>query len=189
MIAEEEKLHFSYKEKQSLSEIERKANEKLTQLKGQLATPLHNVVLQDFYQMKPKIEAHELYRVLDCMPKGALHHIHTTASPFVDEYIKLTYDPVVAFNEREGLFKVLLGKEQLDGYLKCVEVRNFYKNPAEYDELLRRSILLTEEQTNNKESHDIWKAFQPKFARVGDLCKYVKFFKVLLKSTLDACAK
>lgn len=139
--------------------------------------------------MKPKIEAHELYRLLNCMPKGALHHLHTTAAPCVEEYIKLTYDPAVAFNEREGMFKVLLGKEKLDGYLKCVDVRNFYKEPSEYDELLRKAILLTFEQTNNKESHDIWKQFQPKFARVGDLCKYVKFFKILLKSTLEACAK
>lgn len=39
------------------------------------------------------------------------------------------------------------------------------------------------------ESHDVWTKFQPKFARVGDLCKYVKFFKQLLKSTLTACAE
>jgi hypothetical protein len=122
------------------------------------------------------------------MPKGALHHIHTTASPSVEEYIKITYDPCVAFNEREGLFKVLLGKEQLDGYLKCTEVRQFYKTNEEYDSILREAILLTDKQTKGLESHDIWKGFQPKFARVGDLCKYVRFFKMLLRSTLEACA-
>jgi cell division protein YceG involved in septum cleavage len=86
------------------------------------------------------------------MPKGALHHIHTTASPSVEEYIKITYDPCVAFNEREGLFKVLLGKEQLDGYLKCTEVRQFYKTNEEYDSILREAILLTDKQTKG------WKA-------------------------------
>jgi len=40
------------------------------------------------------------------MPKGALHHIHTSAAPPVETYVKLTYDPIVYFNEREGLFKV-----------------------------------------------------------------------------------
>lgn len=132
--------------------------------------------------------AHELYALIDQMPKGALHHLHTTASPCVEEYIKLTYQDEVAFNEREGLFKVLLGKEQVDGYLRCKEVRGFYKTNEEYDNILREAILLTDKQTKGLESHEIWKGFQPKFARVGDLCKYVKFFKMLLRSTLEACA-
>lgn len=40
------------------------------------------------------------------MPKGGLHHLHTTAAPSVDFYIKLTYNEAVYFNEREKLFKV-----------------------------------------------------------------------------------
>ena len=40
------------------------------------------------------------------MPKGGLHHIHTTAAPSVDFYVKLTYNDSVYFNERENLFKV-----------------------------------------------------------------------------------
>ena len=40
------------------------------------------------------------------MPKGGLHHLHTTAAPSVDFYIKLTYNDAVYFNEREKLFKV-----------------------------------------------------------------------------------
>lgn len=113
-----------------MTDVERAADANLTKLRNQLATPLYNVVLQNFYKVKPEIEAHKLYEVLDLMPKGALHHIHTTASPNVEEYIKLTYDPVVAYNEREGLFKVLLGKEQLDGYIRCIEVRKFWGNNA-----------------------------------------------------------
>ena len=45
MIAEERKLHFSYNESQNLTDIEKLADQKLTFLKGQLATPLHNVVV------------------------------------------------------------------------------------------------------------------------------------------------
>ena len=48
----------------------------------------------------------ELYKVLDLMPKGALHHVHTTAAPNVDFYIKLTYNDCVYFNERERMFRV-----------------------------------------------------------------------------------
>ena len=115
------------------------------------------------------------------MPKGGLHHIHTSAAPYVEQWIKLTYDPVVAYNEREGMFKVLLGHEQLDGYIKCVEVRNFYKDPKEYDDILRSQILLIDTETRNIESHDIWKHFQHKFTRLADLLKYKKFFKDLMK--------
>jgi len=48
----------------------------------------------------------ELYNILDKMPKGGLHHLHTTAAPSVDFYIQLTYNDFVYFNEREKLFKV-----------------------------------------------------------------------------------
>ena len=47
-----------------------------------------------------------LYKVLDTMPKGGLHHLHTTAAPSVDFYLKLTYDESVYFNERERIFRV-----------------------------------------------------------------------------------
>ena len=137
MIEDEKKLHFSYEEHCKLTDAEKAANLLLTKLKNKLAAPLYNVVLQDFYQMKPKIEADLLHEVLNAMPKGGLHHIHTTAAPHVEEYIKLTYDPVVAYNEREGMFKVLLGHEKLDGYVKCVDMRGFSKDPLAYDEVLR----------------------------------------------------
>ena len=41
------------------------------------------------------------------MPKGGLHHLHTTAAPSADFYVKLTYNDFVYFNEREKLFKVV----------------------------------------------------------------------------------
>lgn len=40
------------------------------------------------------------------MPKGGLHHVHTTAAPHSDVYIELTYDDATYYNERSGLFKV-----------------------------------------------------------------------------------
>ena len=159
MIEEEKKQHFSYDVLITLTEEEKSADEKLKKLRDIWASPLYNVVLQDFHDMKAIIEASQFYDVLDKMPKGGLHHIHTTAAPHVEEYIKLTYDPVVAYNEREGMFKVLLGHEELDGYVKCVEIRNFYKDPNEYDEILRSQILLTPKESRGLESHEIWKGF------------------------------
>jgi adenosine deaminase CECR1 len=119
MMEEERKLHFSYECQIVQTEDEKLANEKLMKLKTNFVTPLYNITLHDFYEVKPKLEKSQLYSVLDAMPKGGLHHVHTTAAPHVDIYIELTYDPVTYYNEREGLFKVFPDHKKEDGYEPC----------------------------------------------------------------------
>jgi hypothetical protein len=46
---------------------------------------------------------------------------------------------------------------------------------------------LTAEQANDLSSHNIWKHFEKKFGRVGELGKFIPFFKELLKSALERC--
>ena len=75
-------------------------------LKSKLVNPDFNVVIRDFFANRKKVEESNLYTVLDKMPKGAVHHIHTSAAPPVDVYLELTRDPIVYYNEREKLFKV-----------------------------------------------------------------------------------
>lgn len=60
----------------------------------------------------------QLFKALDAMPKGAIHHVHTTAANPIDAYLKLTYDDRVYFNDRDRLFKVF-PKHQgvINGYL------------------------------------------------------------------------
>ena len=99
-------MHFSYDLEGSLTSEERSADTKLTELKSKLVNPDYNVVIRNFYDTREQVETSKLYEVLDRMPKGAIHHIHTSAAPPVDVYLKLTYDPIVFFNEREGLFKI-----------------------------------------------------------------------------------
>jgi len=97
------------------------------------------VVIRDFYENKPKVEGSKLFDVLNKMPKGAIHHIHTSAAPPIEVYMSLTYDPIVFYNEREKLFKIFpktTMKE--DGYVSCVEMRNFHKEPNVYDEHLKK---------------------------------------------------
>ena len=53
----EAKKHFSYDQKCQATEEEKAANEKLQQLKKGLVTPLYNVTIQDFYEVKEKVEA------------------------------------------------------------------------------------------------------------------------------------
>ena len=81
----------------------------------------------------------QLYQALDKMPKGGLHHVHTTAAPHVDVFVELTYDPVTYYNEREGLFKVFVCPDlKEDGFVQCQEMRSFYADPNEYDDKLRK---------------------------------------------------
>ena len=55
-------------------------------------------------------------------------------------------------------------------------MREFSPDPAAFDQVLRDEILLTAAQADGLESHDIWKSFQHKFTKVGELGKYVPFF-------------
>ena len=125
------------------------------------------------------------------MPKGANHHVHTTAANPIEAYLKLTYDHRVYFNKRESLFKVYPQKnpEIDDGYIQCTTLRAFYDSPETYDDLVRNEILLTEEEANYGSSHEIWVPFQHKFSKVGELGKFVPFFKELLKSALMSHVK
>lgn len=52
------------------------------------------------------MENSKLYKALDLMPKGGIHHIHTTAANSVDSYLELTYDERVYYSDRFRLFKV-----------------------------------------------------------------------------------
>jgi len=89
----------------------------------------------------------QLYQILSKMPKGGLHHVHTTAAPHVDVFIELTYEPETYYNEREGLFKVFVNfANKEDGFVQCQEMRSFYSEPKEYDEILRNQILLTRDE-------------------------------------------
>lgn len=48
---------------------------------------------------------------------------------------------------------------------------------------------MTEKQTKGNGSRDIWKHFEHKFTKVGELGKYYKFFKILLTQTVQSCIK
>ena len=186
-MKEQEKLHFSYDLEASRPDAERSANLKIKTFKDQLITPMYSVVVRDFYETRSQVENSTLYQILDKMPKGALHHIHTSAAPPVDVYVKLTYDPIVYFNEREGIFKVFPQHEKEDGYVSCVEMRNYSSSAEAYDQHLKEAILLMPQQTKGRESHDIWINFQHKFTKVTELGKYYKFFRILLKETINSC--
>ncbi len=139
MIAEGEKRHFSYDVKSKATDAERAANEKLKLLKDSLVTPTYNVTIHDFYKVQDGLMKTQLYQVLSDMPKGGLHHVHTTAAPHADIFIELTYEPETYYNERQGLFKVFQNAaSKEDGFVQCKEMRSFYEDPKEYDATLKK---------------------------------------------------
>jgi hypothetical protein len=119
-----------------------------------------NRTIHNYFLNKDIMENCELFKILNAMPKGAIHHIHTTAANPIDAYLDITYDERVYYSEREGLFKVYPKHEGVaDGYLKCTDLRQFANSPEEFDEKLANEILLKPEQADDKESHEIWKYF------------------------------
>lgn len=179
MIQKEAEQHFSYGLEAGLTNDEREADKKIRAMRQIISNnDTLNRTIHNFFENKPIMEASTLYKVLNIMPKGAIHHLHTTAANPIDAYLQLTYDDRVYYNAREGLFKVYPKKEGIaGGYLATTKLREFSSSPEVFDAEMKKSILLGPEESNNMESHSIWKFFQQKFTKVGELGKFVPFFK------------
>lgn len=107
LIEAEAKQHFSYGLEAGLTDAERKADGLLKVMREKVANNGElNRTIHDFFENKEVMESSDLFKVLNRMPKGAIHHIHTTAANPIDAYLKLTYDDRVYYNNREKLFKV-----------------------------------------------------------------------------------
>jgi len=147
-----------------------------------------NRTIHNFWENKSAMENSRLFAALNTMPKGAIHHIHTTAANPIDAYLKLTYDDRVYYSMREALFKVYPKHEGVpDGYVKRVTMREFSPTVEQFDKDISNMILLTEEQVKDQDSHGIWKHFQHKFTKVGELGKFLPFFKELTRTALERC--
>lgn len=108
LVEIEKRMHFSYDLEASLTDEERIADKILAKHKiiDGLKDDNFNIVVHDYFTHFDKLRNSKLYQIFDKMPKGGLHHVHTTAAPAVDLYVKLTYNDFVYFNEREKIFKV-----------------------------------------------------------------------------------
>jgi hypothetical protein len=54
-------MHFSYELEATLTEEERKADQKLQKYKDELVNPLYSAVVRDFYESRNKVESSTLY--------------------------------------------------------------------------------------------------------------------------------
>ena len=102
-----------------LTPEEEQANKKWLALRNQVADNENfNMTIHNHFEQKSKIMDSKLYKVLDQMPKGAVHHMHTTAQFSLDVYKKLTYDDKAYYCEKENMFKVFTSADQVEeGYI------------------------------------------------------------------------
>jgi hypothetical protein len=151
--------HFS--NEIELSKRELIAERKLSELRDKLYSEDSTIVTGYYYDKVDKIHNSEVFDCLNKMPKPVLHHIHLTASSPVDFLVsELCYDDFVYFNEREQMFKVDATKQglNLEGYKSVTELRRYWSSSTEFDEYLKRSILLIQ-GVDTQEHHEIWKFF------------------------------
>lgn len=147
-----------------------------------------NLTIHGFYEQKKKIEESRLYKALYHMPKGGIHHLHLTAACPVDFLVKLTYDEIVYFSERENMFKVFPeGVPVETGFIQVNQLRQFHKSVEQFDEELKQKILLTKDDVACQESHQIWDGFQFKFLMTNDLYNYHGFFPKVLREICRSC--
>ena len=153
------KMRFSASINLTAEEVE--AEKYLIKVRDEVANnEVLNRTIHNFFENKEFMENCKLHSILNTMPKGAIHHIHTTAANPIESYLKLTYDSRVYYSKRENLFKVY-PKHQgvVEGYLSCVKMREFSSDPEKFDSELKDEILLGEKQVKDNESHAIWKHF------------------------------
>lgn len=99
LMEKEEKLHFSYGLEASLTDAERAADKLICSAREEIANnEFLNRTIHNYFENKAVMEGSKLFKMLNCMPKGAIHHIHTTAANPIDAYLKLTYDDRIYYS-------------------------------------------------------------------------------------------
>jgi hypothetical protein len=88
LVEKENKMHFSYALEASLTDAEREADKKICEARDEVANNEYlNRTIHNYFENKAIMESSKLFKMLNCMPKGAIHHIHTTAANPIDAYL------------------------------------------------------------------------------------------------------
>ena len=145
LMQQDAEMDFGHKLEATLTDAERLADEKLVAWREEIANDhTYNTTIHNFFVHKEQLEKSNLYKALNVMPKGAIHHIHTTAANPINAYLKLTYDDKTYYSQRDRLFKVYPKHEGVaDGYIQCTQMREFATDKDEFDQHLKNEILLT----------------------------------------------
>lgn len=172
-----------------LSENERKANEKLIALRKEVANDEHlNQTIHNYFDYKRQIEGSKLFEVLDRMPKGAVHHIHSMAAHSLDNFLELTKDDRVYYSAKMKDFKVFTKNEFVEeGYLRVNALRKFFADPNQFDNDLKKALLKNQDLVYERSSQEVKVAYQAFFQQFTEVGKFEPFCRKLIKQLFQKC--
>ena len=104
----------------TLTDEERQADEKLRNLRDKIASKDYSCTINRFKELHEFIQQSEIYRAINLMPKGGIHHIHSTAAIPIEAFIEITREDFVYYNDRDKLLKCYPKQVNIDPYyVKC----------------------------------------------------------------------
>ena len=160
-------------------------DQKLNQLREQMITKDHSLVIGEYYDKLDSLTQSQLYKCLQMMPKPAVHHVHLTACASLDFLIHLTYKDCVYYSQKANEFAVSAKGCSKEGFIKVNTLRQYWKDPEEFDNYLKGKMQL-KPPASAREDHLIWDGFQFKFQLTFQLYNYKPFFeRILYRVTRD----
>ena len=89
-------------------------------MRDEIASKDYSCTINEFSEMYEKIADSKLHKALNSMPKGGIHHIHSTATIPVESFLDITREDFVYYNDREKLLKCYPNYKDIDPYyVKC----------------------------------------------------------------------
>lgn len=146
------------------------------------------VLEEDFFEAVPTMKGSALFQLLDQMPKGGLHHLHTGSTPSAEFYVSLTYEESCFYDPLKKLFKVSFGPVADPGFRRCNDLRKEHSSPEEFDQMLVRTINMSKEECQGSE-RQIWAKFEHKFQMMSDINRHHEYFRKTIYDILYKCAK
>ena len=141
---------------------------------------------RNFYVSKEHVEETELFKILQKMPKGGMHHIHSTAMGDLDWVIDRAIDldeMYIYWSDdipvKKGTLHAYQVDEQPQGYYAAKEILTSKEDLQEF-----KSYFLFD-KTFDRDSTDIWSKFESIFGRLDGFVNYEKVFEDYLVHSFE----
>lgn len=128
---------------------------KLDNLRKQMLEADHSLIVGEYYDKVQSLLDSPLYDALQMMPKPALHHAHLTACASLEYLVELTYKDCVYYSQTANEFHVSEKGCDKPGFMKVNTLRQYWKNPAEFDHFLSEKMRLSP-GPEDREDNKIW---------------------------------
>ena len=190
LMEEDRQLHFA--SDIQLSEDEKRLDEKLVALRTQMKAYYDSLGFfppsGSFYKYKEHIEQTDLYHLLRKMPKGGVHHLHSSGA--ID--FEWLFNKAITLPECH-IFWADSNDEHIKGQLNFfkpgkapsgyVTARQLHASEKNFKREFHDLLTLTAETL--KDSSDVWIDFEAIFQRINSFYYYKPVFKEHLRNLAD----